>query len=151
MSSLYQLFIITASECVVSEWSAWSSCILDQGSCDTGIQTRERSIIRKQGQGGEECPLLIEKMSCFKECFQPRGRHQPGVFHFDKKTSKAGNLCFTVVLQLMKQIIQNYSSTGQERHCFQDVNFGGIYKKDIPICRNDRPSNFLEQLRKDST
>ncbi|EFO26469.2 thrombospondin type 1 domain-containing protein [Loa loa] len=69
-------FVCPPSDCTVSEWSAWSQCIPDQGSCKTGIQTRKRTIDRKSEHGGMECPSLVEKMSCFKECPQLRRRHQ---------------------------------------------------------------------------
>ncbi|VIO91393.1 Uncharacterized protein BM_BM5396 [Brugia malayi] len=72
-------FACPSSDCAVSEWSAWSQCIPDKGSCRTGVQTRKRTIDRKPKHGGTECPSLVEKMSCFKECPQPRRRHQPGI------------------------------------------------------------------------
>ncbi|KAL4003606.1 Somatomedin B domain family protein [Acanthocheilonema viteae] len=72
-------FACPPSDCIVSEWSVWSSCIPDQGSCKAGVQTRERSIDRKPEHGGMECPSLIEKKSCFKECPQLWKRDQPEI------------------------------------------------------------------------
>ncbi|VDK89426.1 unnamed protein product [Litomosoides sigmodontis] len=56
------------SDCVPNEWSTWSDCIPDEGNCGAGVQTRTRTISRRAEHGGMECPSLIEKMSCFKEC-----------------------------------------------------------------------------------
>ncbi|OZC08742.1 thrombospondin type 1 domain protein [Onchocerca flexuosa] len=69
-------FVCPPSDCAVSEWSAWSSCIPDQGDCGTGIQTRKRTIDRKPEHGGMKCPSLVEKMSCFNECPQQKRQHQ---------------------------------------------------------------------------
>uniref|UniRef100_A0A0R3S384 SMB domain-containing protein n=1 Tax=Elaeophora elaphi TaxID=1147741 RepID=A0A0R3S384_9BILA len=71
--------VFQTSDCIVSQWSAWSNCIPDEGSCKAGVQTRKRIINRKPEHGGIECPSLVEKMSCFKECAQHRRRHQPEV------------------------------------------------------------------------
>lgn len=58
------------SACEISEWGEWSACVMDDNSakCGNGVQTRERTVTRKAAYGGPECPPLVEKMSCFKEC-----------------------------------------------------------------------------------
>lgn len=45
------------TNCVVSEWSAWSECV-------NGQQTRTRTIITPAANGGTECPVLNETKSC---------------------------------------------------------------------------------------
>merc|ERR1711871_593307 len=48
--------------CKVSQWSAWTSC---SESCDKGVSTRYRSIIRHPKHGGDKCPALNESKTCF--------------------------------------------------------------------------------------
>ena len=43
--------------CVVSEWSAWSTCT-------NGSQTRTRTVITPASNGGTACPVLTESRSC---------------------------------------------------------------------------------------
>jgi hypothetical protein len=52
------------SQCVVSQWSEWSSCNLDQTG--KGVTSRTRTILIQ----GEDCPELIEE----KECAEIRPR-----------------------------------------------------------------------------
>lgn len=44
-------------DCVVSEWSAWSSCV-------DGFQTRTRTVITPAENGGATCPSLTETIAC---------------------------------------------------------------------------------------
>uniref|UniRef100_A0A915PP09 SMB domain-containing protein n=1 Tax=Setaria digitata TaxID=48799 RepID=A0A915PP09_9BILA len=75
-----RVFLLSkTTDCTVSEWSIWSHCVPDQGNCKIGIRTRKRNIERKPKHGGMECPSLVEKMSCFKECAQQKRRHQPEI------------------------------------------------------------------------
>jgi hypothetical protein len=46
--------------CVVSEWSEWSSCV-------DGSQTRTRTVITPAENGGTACPALTETQSCSSE------------------------------------------------------------------------------------
>jgi hypothetical protein len=50
-------------DCEVSEWDAWSNCSL---TCDEGIQTRRRRVIREPKNGGMKCPPLTEHRACLK-------------------------------------------------------------------------------------
>lgn len=43
--------------CVVSEWSAWSTCT-------NGTRTRTRTIVTPAANGGTACPALTETQSC---------------------------------------------------------------------------------------
>jgi hypothetical protein len=49
-----------ATDCVVSEWSAWSACT---ATCGGGEQTRTRTIITP-ASGGGACPPLTETRPC---------------------------------------------------------------------------------------
>uniref|UniRef100_A0A183EQY7 SMB domain-containing protein n=1 Tax=Gongylonema pulchrum TaxID=637853 RepID=A0A183EQY7_9BILA len=73
-------FVCPPSDCFVTEWSMWSSCLPDREACGIGIRTRKRTILRKAERGGKECPPLVEKMSCFKECQEQQ--QQRGMFSF---------------------------------------------------------------------
>ena len=48
---------IVPVDCVVSAWSAWSSCV-------NGSQTRTRTIITPASGGGTPCPVLTETQNC---------------------------------------------------------------------------------------
>jgi hypothetical protein len=43
--------------CVVSEWSAWSTCV-------NGVQTRTRTVTQQPQNGGTPCPPLTETREC---------------------------------------------------------------------------------------
>ena len=47
----------TPVNCVVSDWSAWSTCT-------NGTQTRTRTVITPASNGGTACPVLSETQSC---------------------------------------------------------------------------------------
>lgn len=55
------------ANCVVGNWSEWSDC---SEKCDEGIQTRSRKVTIPSKNGGEACPALEEKKSCYKKCSQ---------------------------------------------------------------------------------
>jgi hypothetical protein len=48
-------------DCLTSDWSAWSDCTK---SCNTGSQTRSRSISRNVAYGGVACPELEATQDC---------------------------------------------------------------------------------------
>jgi Spondin-like TSP1 domain/Thrombospondin type 1 domain len=50
-----------ATDCVVSAWSDWSSC---SKPCDTGTQTRTRTVASAATNGGAACPALVEQREC---------------------------------------------------------------------------------------
>lgn len=51
-------------DCVVSEWSAWSSCDSD---CGRGVARRSRHVIHPAANGGMECEALEQTRSCTGE------------------------------------------------------------------------------------
>lgn len=55
----YQSFLPSCFpvDCVVSNWSAWSTCV-------NGSQTRTRTVITQPQNGGASCPVLSETQSC---------------------------------------------------------------------------------------
>ena len=52
-------------DCEMSTYAAWSSCT---SSCNSGTQSRKRSIIRTPQHGGAECPPQSELRSCHQPC-----------------------------------------------------------------------------------
>jgi len=48
-------------DCEVSEWSLWSDCSQE---CDSGTQSRTRSVLVEPLNGGLACPSLSESQSC---------------------------------------------------------------------------------------
>jgi len=48
-------------DCLVSSWSPWSSC---SSSCGPGISTRERTVTRRENNGGISCPDLHQSKTC---------------------------------------------------------------------------------------
>lgn len=52
-------------DCVVSDWTPWSSCSVACGVADDGRQTRSRKILRHPGPGRPACPTdLLETRPC---------------------------------------------------------------------------------------
>ncbi|KAJ1608428.1 CpTSP10 protein [Cryptosporidium canis] len=47
------------TDCVVSEWGAWSSC---SSTCEEGKLTRKRTIVQESLHGGEACPEDLEQV-----------------------------------------------------------------------------------------
>ncbi|KXS22376.1 hypothetical protein M427DRAFT_40271 [Gonapodya prolifera JEL478] len=48
-------------DCAVSAWSAWSTC---SQPCNTGTQTRIRTVVTQASDGGAACPSLLESRTC---------------------------------------------------------------------------------------
>lgn len=49
------------TNCMVAEWSAWSSCTAE---CDGGVQQRSRRVLTKARNGGSNCPELLDTQMC---------------------------------------------------------------------------------------
>ncbi|OII71879.1 TSP1 domain-containing protein TSP10 precursor [Cryptosporidium ubiquitum] len=47
------------TDCVVTEWGAWSSC---SSTCEEGKVTRTRTIVQESLHGGAECPEDLEQV-----------------------------------------------------------------------------------------
>lgn len=54
---------ITITACTVSDWGQWSSC-----DPNTGIQTRTRTVITPEKNGGGSCPPLVDTQPCLVNC-----------------------------------------------------------------------------------
>eukprot|EP01012_Entosiphon_sulcatum_P049575 TRINITY_DN6820_c0_g1_i6.p1 TRINITY_DN6820_c0_g1~~TRINITY_DN6820_c0_g1_i6.p1 ORF type:complete len:7637 (+),score=112.47 TRINITY_DN6820_c0_g1_i6:5459-28369(+) len=50
-----------SADCVVSDWSAWSTCSVP---CGTGQQSRTRTVLSAAQDGGNACPALLEVTAC---------------------------------------------------------------------------------------
>mmetsp|Transcript_136131 Transcript_136131/g.271529 ORF Transcript_136131/g.271529 Transcript_136131/m.271529 type:complete len:1062 (+) Transcript_136131:111-3296(+) len=48
-------------DCVMSKWSGWSKCSKE---CESGIQSKTRSILTKPRNGGETCDATSEERVC---------------------------------------------------------------------------------------
>lgn len=50
-------------DCMVTEWSPWSSCSV---SCGNGIVQKQRMVKREPQNGGKSCPrTLLRKRPCY--------------------------------------------------------------------------------------
>lgn len=54
-------FYLAPTDCVVSQWSAWSPCT---GCGQDAIQTRTRIPVRRARNGGKRCGPLKETKYC---------------------------------------------------------------------------------------
>jgi len=48
-------------DCVMSAWSGWSKCTKD---CESGVQSKTRSILTKPRNGGKGCDAVQESRAC---------------------------------------------------------------------------------------
>ena len=48
-------------DCVMSKWSGWSKCSKE---CESGVQSKTRSILTKPRNGGETCDATTEERVC---------------------------------------------------------------------------------------
>ncbi|VDN60619.1 unnamed protein product [Dracunculus medinensis] len=64
-------FVCPPSDCLVTQWNEWSTCVINNkiDKCGHGVRTRIRQIRQEARYGGAECPPVVEKTLCFKECF----------------------------------------------------------------------------------
>ncbi|XP_052094228.1 thrombospondin type-1 domain-containing protein 7B-like isoform X2 [Mytilus californianus] len=52
-------------DCLVSDWSSWSSC---SKKCGLGVSQRERTIVEQFSRNGRPCPdMLKQKKPCFQQ------------------------------------------------------------------------------------
>ena len=69
-------------DCVTSDWSEWTPCRFESGTCGQGSQKRTRTVLTPARSGGKECGPLEETKACSQECpvdclmndWQPQGR-----------------------------------------------------------------------------
>ena len=52
----------TPLDCIVGPWGMWTECKTN-GDCE-GYQERRRPLMRKEQNGGLECPRLVERRKC---------------------------------------------------------------------------------------
>jgi hypothetical protein len=57
----YLFLLIAPTDCVVSQWSAWSPCT---GCGHDAVQTRTRIPVRRARNGGQRCGPLKETRYC---------------------------------------------------------------------------------------
>ncbi|KAF7633965.1 SMB domain-containing protein [Meloidogyne graminicola] len=60
-----------ASDCLISQWTSWSDCIVEMPNvnCGIGFRERNRQILKHEENGGLECPIeLKQEIGCFKQC-----------------------------------------------------------------------------------
>merc|ERR1719433_588703 len=48
-------------DCVMSQWSGWSKCTKD---CESGVETKTRSVLTKPKNGGKGCDTVQEERPC---------------------------------------------------------------------------------------
>jgi hypothetical protein len=60
--------LFCSKNCEVSNWSNWSNCKANSGTCGTGTQTRTRSVINQKVNNGNDCPSLTETQTCEIPC-----------------------------------------------------------------------------------
>merc|ERR1719223_998898 len=48
-------------DCSMSEWSGWSKCTKD---CESGVETKTRSVLTKPKNGGRGCDSVQEERPC---------------------------------------------------------------------------------------
>ena len=55
-------------DCILSDWSTWSSCDAPCGTNIQGKQERTRTIIRNANKCGKQCGKLHTERSCTRPC-----------------------------------------------------------------------------------
>ena len=55
-------------DCILSDWSTWSSCDAPCGTNIEGKQERTRTIIRNANKCGKQCGKLHTERSCTRPC-----------------------------------------------------------------------------------
>uniref|UniRef100_A0A0N5B016 SMB domain-containing protein n=1 Tax=Syphacia muris TaxID=451379 RepID=A0A0N5B016_9BILA len=135
-------YVLTCNvrDCVVENWSQWSDCIPDNRvrRCGSGIQTRVRRVISEAIGGGQQCPSLTEKKTCFKHC--PR---------------RASRCMYTLLLLRCSQIFNlnkndlsfycvKYKLEWINRNCIDPRFKPKLYKGNV-ICAECQPDSQLHQ------
>ncbi|KAF7635332.1 SMB domain-containing protein [Meloidogyne graminicola] len=70
-SSVENFDIEFTSDCLISQWTSWSDCMVEMPNvnCGIGFRERNRQILKHEENGGLECPTeLKQEIGCFKQC-----------------------------------------------------------------------------------
>lgn len=60
-----------AVDCLISQWTSWSDCLVElpEADCGLGFRERHRQVLNHAENGGLECPsTLTQQIGCFKQC-----------------------------------------------------------------------------------
>ena len=105
-------------DCVLSMWSAWSSCSHTcSGKTTEGKQTRARSILAYAGEEGKVSSLkrnsdLFQKLLCLSLCVQPRYSDSSTKISFPKPSKpRRFNICWRIRLSQSRTRLKRLSSS----------------------------------------
>ena len=57
------IFVNRDCDCVWSDWGHWGTC---SKTCDEGVKTRNRTVLRPAVNDGKPCKKFVSHTSCFK-------------------------------------------------------------------------------------
>jgi hypothetical protein len=108
-------------QCVVSAFSAWSTC---EASCGRSSQSRTRSIVSPNRYGGYECPYLREvrtcaEHSCPQDCViedWAHGRRAPGLAVGATRLEHATSRTRSLVAQRARLALPHRTATQRRAH-----------------------------------